>query len=65
MQCVGLLGTKAWIRIPGQSSKVKYEKFFFGDFLLADFWQKLPGKSFSKNLSFGVDVKLGPTVTHV
>ena len=39
--CVGLLDVKAWVRIPGQSSKMKYEKYFFGDFLSADFWQKI------------------------
>ena len=38
---VGLLDANARDRIPGQSSKMKYEKYFFGDFLSADFWQKL------------------------
>ena len=37
----GLLDAKAWVRIPGQPSKIKHEKYFFGDFFLADFWQKL------------------------
>ena len=27
-------------RFPGQTSKRKYEKYFFGDFLLTDYWQK-------------------------
>ena len=35
-QCVGLLDEK-----PGFKPQVKYEKYFFGDFLSADFWQKL------------------------
>ena len=44
--------------------KTKYEKYFFGDFLSADFWQKLlrvnkiAMKSFSKNLTLGVNFKL-------
>ena len=38
MQCVGLLNPKVWGRIPGQSSKMKSEKYFFGEFLSADFW---------------------------
>ena len=43
--------------------KTKYEKYFFADFLSADFYQKLlrvnkiAMKMFSKNLSFGVDFK--------
>ena len=37
----GLLDSKAWVRIPGQLSKMKYAKYFFGAFILADFWQKL------------------------
>ena len=41
MLCVDLLDAKVWIGIPGQSSKMKYEKYFFGDFLPADFCQKL------------------------
>ena len=42
----------------------EYEKYFFGDFLSADFLaktlrvNKIAMKSFSKNLSFGVDFKL-------
>ena len=31
MWCVALLDAKAWVRIPGQSPKMKYEKYFFGD----------------------------------
>ena len=38
---VGLLDAKAQVRITGQSSKMKYEKYLFGDLLSADFWQKL------------------------
>ena len=34
----GLVGR---VGISGQSSKKKYEKYFFGDYLSADFWQKL------------------------
>ena len=41
------------------------EKYFFGDYLSADFWKKnsesknKPAmKKFPKNLSFGIDVKL-------
>ena len=38
---------------------MKYEKkYFFGDFLSADFWQKLAMKRFLKNMSFEVDFKL-------
>ena len=61
---VGLLDAKAWVRIQGQSLKMKREKYFFGDFLSADFWQKTLSvnkpamKKFLKNLSFGVGVKL-------
>ena len=40
-QRVGLLVAKTWVHIPGQSSKMKYEKYLFGDYLSADFWQKL------------------------
>ena len=50
--------------IPGQASKRNMkEKYSFGDFLSADFWQKLwewnkiAMKKFLKNLLFGVDVK--------
>ena len=47
---------------PRPDIKTKYEKYFCGDFLSADFWQKLrvnkiAMKNFS-NLSFGVDFKL-------
>ena len=39
--------------------KTKYEKkYFFGDFLSADFWQKPALKKFLKNLQLGVDVGL-------
>ena len=38
--CNVLLDAKARVCIPGQSSKIKYEKYFFGDILSADFWQK-------------------------
>ena len=44
---------EAWVRIPGQTSKTKYEKkklYFFGDFLLADFWEKTATKKYLKNL---------------
>ena len=50
--------------MPGQSSIMKYEKYFLGDFLSADFWQKTlrvnksAMKKFLKNLSFEVDIKL-------
>ena len=37
---------------------MKYEKYYFGDFLSADFWQESAMKKFLKNMSFGVDVKL-------
>ena len=37
-QCVGLLDKKpARVRAPGPDIKTKYEKYFFGDFLSADF----------------------------
>ena len=36
-----LIRRKARVRVSGQTSKTKYEKYFFGDFLSADFWQKL------------------------
>ena len=32
-----MLGTKAWVRIPGQLSKMKYEKYFLGDLPLSRF----------------------------
>ena len=56
--------TKSQGSSPRPDIKMKYEKNFFGDFLSANFWQKLwesikiAMKSFSKNLSFGVDFKL-------
>ena len=34
---LGLLNAKAWIRIPGQSSKTKYEKYSIVNFLSAEF----------------------------
>ena len=37
---------KTWVCIPGQSSKMKYEKYLFGDFLTEDFWQKTSGSDF-------------------
>ena len=52
---VGLLDVKASVQKPGQPSptKRKITKYFFRDFLLADFWQKkkinkFAMKSFSK-----------------
>ena len=39
-----LIRCKARVRIPGQSSKTKYEKYYFGDFLS----QQICGKN-SKN----------------
>ena len=60
--CAITILRKARVRIPGQASKPNLQKkYFFDDFLSADFWQKLWNllwKSFSKNLSFGVDFKL-------
>ena len=65
----GLVGSVLAYKAKSQDSnprsdiKTKYEKYFFSDFLSADFWQKLWAsntiamKSFS-NLSFGVDFKL-------
>ena len=41
MQYVGLLDVKAWVHIPGETSKMIYEKYFFGNFFSTDFWQKL------------------------
>ena len=38
-QCVGLLDEKPGFD-PRPDIKTKYEKYFFRDFLLADFWQK-------------------------
>ena len=62
LPCVSLLDAKAWIRIPGQLSKMKYEKYLFSDFLLADSWilrvNKPAMKKFLKNLSSRVEVKL-------
>ena len=64
MQRAGLLDAKAWVRIPGQSSEMKYEKYFFGDFLSSRFLAKTlrvnkPAmKKFVKNLLFGVDIQL-------
>ena len=43
-QCVGLLVAKAWDRIPGQSSKMKSEKYLFGEYLSTDFWQNSKSK---------------------
>ena len=37
---VGLLYSKAWVRISGQSSKFKYERNLFGDFI-----QQISGKN--------------------
>ena len=32
---------KAWVHMPGQSLKMKYEKVLLRDFFSTDFWQKL------------------------
>ena len=50
VQCVGLLDAKAWVCIPGQSSKMKYENISSATSSLSRF--------LAKNLSFGDDVKL-------
>ena len=53
------IGTKIQGSSPRPDIKMKYEKYFFSDFLSADFWQiQIAMKSFSKNLSFEVDFKL-------
>ena len=66
----GLIGsvlaysTKSQGSSPKSDIKTKYKKYFFRDFLSADFWTEtlkvnnIAMKSFSKNLSFGVDFKL-------
>ena len=36
-----LIRRKARVRDPGQASKQDTKKYSFGDFLSADFWQKL------------------------
>ena len=60
----GLLDAKAWVRIPVQSSKMKYKKIFLRRLPLSRFLaktlrvNKTAMKKFLKTLSFGVDVKL-------
>ena len=39
--CNLVSSVSAWVRMPVQSSKMKHEKYFFGDCLSADFCQKL------------------------
>ena len=55
-QYVGLLDPKAWVRIPGQSPKVKCEKYFFGDYLL----QESRGIITPKSLTYARNVSLQP-----
>ena len=69
-QCVGLLDIKAQVRIPDQTSKrnMKKTKYFFGNFLSADFWQKLrvnksAMKQFLENLLFRIDIKQQVSLT--